>query len=182
VLYSQLKFWFFWRRIDLKDENKMKQTEYSVREASKDDLGALTSLFSETILNTCRNEYSQEQLQAWAKRSERRERWLKAIEEQYFIMIEADNKLLGFGSLKDSCYIDFMYVHKDHLRRGIAHLIYTHLEREALRNGALEVTSDVSKTARPFFEAKGFIVEKENTHDLDGVSISNYAMRNKLQG
>ncbi len=44
-----------------------------------------------------------------------------------------------------------MYAGKDFLRRGVAHTIFQHLEKEARRLGYFEISADVSITARPFF-------------------------------
>ncbi len=69
-----------------------------------------------------------------------------------------------------------MYVHKDFQGKGIASVLLDHL---ITRAGNTEVSSDVSKTARPFFERKGFEVVKENHLEIDGVPISNFKMRKR---
>lgn len=43
-----------------------------------------------------------------------------------------------------------------------------------------DLTADVSKTAKPFFEKKGFLLVKEQENLLDDVLIVNYKMRKDL--
>ena len=53
-------------------------------------------------------------------------------------------------------YFDFLYVHKDYQRQGIADNLYTEIQAKAIKQGTTLLTADVSITARPFFEKKGF--------------------------
>jgi putative acetyltransferase len=67
-------------------------------------------------------------------------------------------------------------VHKDFVRKGVASKLYNELKLESLRQGFYKLQSDVSITARPFFEAKGFEVIKENIKVVNGVELVNYRM------
>ncbi len=95
---------------------------------------------------------------------------------QYFLIAEIDEKMIGFGSLENGNHIDFLYIYKDFIRKGIANLIFDKLKAESLKLGFDKQTSDVSKTARPFFETKGFKVIRENKNKINGVEIINYHM------
>jgi len=136
----------------------------------------MQQLFVETIQHSCRNDYSQEQIDVWISSVTNNERWESLLKNQYCIIAETDNKIVGYGSLEDGNYVDFMYVHKDYLRQGVANRIYQELERESKRCGYSKMTSDVSKTARPFFEKKGFKVIRKNKKEINGVEISNFHM------
>ncbi len=72
------------------------------------------------------------------------------------------------------------FIDKDFQRQGIARQIYIRLENEAKRLGTNEITSNVSKTARMFFEKMGFKVLKEQTVTLEGIDLNNYKMTKKL--
>ncbi|WP_262708369.1 GNAT family N-acetyltransferase [Chryseobacterium sp. CH21] len=63
---------------------------------------------------------------------------------------------MGFCTLDQGNYIDLLFVHKEYQYKGIASLLYHQIEKEALRCNEKELTADVSKTARPFFEKKDF--------------------------
>jgi len=93
-----------------------------------------------------------------------------------------DDKIVGFGSLdiKKRDYLDFLYVHKDYLRRGIASslLDVLHLGKLKTSGGGGGLSSDVSITALLFFERDGFKIQRENINVMsNGVEFVNYHMR-----
>jgi putative acetyltransferase len=155
---------------------KFKKMDLKFRQANLNDLEEMQELFVETIKNTCKNEYNKQQIDAWVSSVENKERWKSILANQYFLIAEINNKMVGFGSLENGNYLDFMYVHKDFLRKGIANLIFEKLKAKSLELGFDKLNSDVSKTARPFFENKGFKVIRENKNMMKGVEIINYHM------
>lgn len=152
----------------------------NLRPATLDDLSILQSLFVKAILRACKNDYGAEQLQVWIASVENDQRWKDAISNQYFLVAEADKTIAGFGSLEENNYVDFMYVHPDYHRKGVAQGIYKALEKEAVLQGSSLLTSNVSITARPFFLAQGFEVIKENRNQVRGIEIINYQMKKDL--
>lgn len=147
-----------------------------LRPAQIRNIQALQALYKSTIEQSCINDYTDEQIRVWAASALNDERWKKRIEGQYFLVAIIDNEIVGFASLENQNYIDMMYVHHHHLRKGIAGLLMDALEDEARKYQVKELHSNVSKTARPFFERRGFEVVKENWVKLNGVSINNYKM------
>jgi len=96
------------------------------------------------------------------------------------LAFDTSNTLIGFGSLiKD--YIDFMYVHRDYQGIGVATLILKVLMAEAKRQKYLIIYSEVSITARPFFESQGFKAVHENVKMVRGVEIRNFRMEHGLE-
>jgi len=51
------------------------------------------------------------------------------------------------------------------------------IEKEAVSCGINELTADVSITAKPFFEKKGYEVLKKQSVERKGVLLTNYRMR-----
>lgn len=152
-----------------------------IRRASTSDLPALQTLFVETIRNTCKEDYNEEQIECWASSVKNRNRWEEKLTRQYFLVAESDDEILGFASLEDGNTLDFMYVSKDHLRKGVATKLYEYIEMEARKQGAAFLESDASITAKPFFQNLGFSVLKENQNLIDGIEIINYKMRKELE-
>ena len=150
--------------------------EIKFRQSEFEDLEEIQELFVETIKRTCRNDYNEKQIDAWITSVENKERWKSILANQYFLIAEIDSKMVGYGSLENGNYLTFMYVHKDFLRKGIANMIFKKLKAKSLALGFDKLTSDVSKTARPFFETKGFKVIRENKNMINGVEIINYHM------
>lgn len=152
----------------------------TIRQATSNDLEKILQLFKETIETVNAKDYSPEQITVWKNGASRKERWLKKIAEQYFLLAEIDKEVTGFGSITHDGYLDFMYVSKDHQRMGVAQKIYIGLQEFAKSRQLPQITSDVSITAKPFFENQGFEVITEQQVSIDGIQLTNYKMRNYL--
>jgi len=154
--------------------------EIKLRKALLDDLPLMQALFAETILEVCSKDYTSEQTKVWSDGRNNTSRWLGMLEEQYVLVAYGGNVLVGFGSLANHNYLDFLYVHKDYQGVGVANMIYTTLEQEALLHDTKCLTSNVSQTARGFFEKKGFMVLQKQTFLKEGVEIFNFKMEKVL--
>jgi len=151
-----------------------------IRVARIEDLKSIQEIFEATIRSVCKKDYNAEQIEAWAAGARFRDRWLSKLTNQYFIVVEKEDKIVGFASLDSGNYLDFMYAHKDYQGKGIASLLYDAIEREAIHQGTDVLQSDVSKTAQGFFEKMGFETVKEQTVFIAGIAITNYRMQKKL--
>lgn len=55
-----------------------------------------------------------------------------------------------------------MYVDKESQKRGVGHLLANKIEQYCKEQGAERINVDVSLTARPFFEKRGYeIIEQQ---------------------
>lgn len=144
------------------------------------DLDKMQQLYIETIQSVCKNDYNPAQIEAWVSGIENKERWLEVIETQFVLLVIIENQIAGFGTLKDGNYIDFFYIHKDFQRQGIADKLLTELELEAKKQYSKNITSDISITAKPFFEKKGFIAKAEQKNIRHNEILINYKMEKEL--
>ena len=150
------------------------------RKATISDLKEMQELYIETIKNVCKNDYNSAQIEAWISGVKNKDRWLEVINTQIVLLAIIENKIAGFGTLKDGNYIDFFYIHKDFQRKGVADKILTELETEAKKHHSKTITSDISITAKPFFEKKGFVAKAEQRNIRLGVELINYKMEKHL--
>ena len=158
-----------------------RMSSLKLRRAKLEDVPEMQQLFVETIRVVCRCDYTTEQIRAWLSGAQNEERWNQLINQQYCLLGELDNVIVGFGSLAGGSYLDFLYVHKDYQGHGFANAIVDALLAEALRAGVVQVTAHVSKTARGFFEHRGFAEVRENRKIVQGVEMVNYEMAVDLQ-
>ncbi|WP_200975165.1 GNAT family N-acetyltransferase [Echinicola sp. 20G] len=154
----------------------MNAYEIKIRPAKMDDMSKIQKLYVETIQDSCKNDYSESQIAAWISSVVNEERWRMALSSEFFLVAEDEDKVIGFCALENGNYLDFMYVHHDYQRLGLAERLLKALEVEAQRLGASEIITDASKTAKPFFEKKGFQYVKENIKNINGLEITNYKM------
>jgi putative acetyltransferase len=152
----------------------------TLRPATATDLAALTALFYNTITTVNAADYDEAQVAAWRAGASNREGWLRRIAEQQFRVAERGETVVGFGSLSNDGYLDLLYVHRDMQRQGIARRLLEELEHVARTRGLSEITSDVSLTARPFFERYGFVVVREQQVVLRGIELTNFKMTKTL--
>lgn len=151
------------------------------RKATISDLAEMQELFVQTIRSVCKNDYNPAQIEAWTSGAKITQRWIDVVEKQFVLLAIIQDKISGFGTLKDNNYIDFFFIHKDFQRQGIANKIFTELELEAKKHHSKIITSDVSITAKPFFEKKGFVVKIEQKNMVKGVEIINYKMEKEIK-
>lgn len=151
--------------------------EYNIREASAEDLSAMNNLYKDTILTINRRDYTQDEVEDWASCGNDLTCWEQLIKEQHYIVAVDDDKvIIGFGSVNTIGYMHTLFVHKDFQRQRIASLLYEHLENYAREKGAKKLTSEVSITARPFFEKLGFRVDEEQKRKANMLYLTNYKM------
>lgn len=92
-----------------------------------------------------------------------------------FVMIQ-DGEIIGYADIQSDGYIDHFYCHHKFQGQGVGRALLAALEKEANDNGILRMYSNVSITARPFFEAMGFSVEKEQRIQVGNQQLKNYRM------
>lgn len=154
--------------------------ELHISKATEKDLDAILALFESTILHVNAKDYSPSQVMAWAGGVRKRDRWKQKIKEQYFLLACFHKKLVGFASLTQSGYLDFLYVSKDYQRQGIAKALYRELESYAKSHRFPLIETDASITARPFFKKLGFEILQQQQVLIENVVLTNYKMKKLL--
>ena len=86
------------------------------------------------------------------------------------------SQIVGFSSITTQGYLHSMFVHKDFQGKGIATILLNDIERHAITAGIMRITSEVSLTARPFFEKRGYIVKEEQKRKANQLSLTNFWM------
>ncbi len=154
--------------------------QITIRQALPEDLDSILLLFKETIENVNAKDYSYEQIRAWSDGAYKKESWKVKLAEQYFLIAVLENRIVGFGSITNNGYLDFLYVSKDYQKMGIAKMIYDQLHEFAIPKGLDKIVSDVSITAKPFFEKQGFETVQEQQVFIDGILLKNFNMVKSL--
>ncbi len=154
--------------------------QITIRKGLQSDLTELQQLFVDTVSTVCCSDYNPQQIKVWTSGIENKNRWIEMISTQFVLVAQLEKKILGFATLNNKNYIDLLYVHKDYQQKGLARRLYSDIEKEAIRRGQTELTSDVSKTARSFFEKVGFEVQNPQIVIRQNVKFTNFRMTKKL--
>jgi putative acetyltransferase len=152
----------------------------NIRLAKSTDVDKIRQLFQETIETINQKDYNAAQIQIWAAGAQRIQNWQKKVQEQYFVVAEQGDIIVGFASIEMNGYIDFMYIHKNYQNQGIASLLLSELESKAASLSLTNVWANVSITARPFFQKRGFIITNIYTKFVDTIEFENAVMEKSI--
>ena len=153
------------------------KADFIIRAALQSDAVELKKLFQNTVLAINRRDYSQAEVEDWASCGDDLSNIEDMIKIHYFIVaINQQSEIVGFSSITPQGYLHSMFVHKDFQGEGIATMLLNEIEQYAITNGIMRITSEVSLTARPFFEKKGYIVEEEQKRKANQLSLTNFWM------
>lgn len=150
------------------------------REYKNTDLHAVIDLFYVTVHEVNKNDYSEEQLDAIAPKAANEYHWEKSLEKNHTIVVEEDDKLIAFGNIGKTGYLDRLYVHPDYLRKGIASKLVEELEEYAKKHGSHVINVTSSITSKLFFESKGYAVIEEQINERRGERLLRYLMEKKI--
>lgn len=150
------------------------------REYKNTDLHAVMDLFYVTVHEVNKNDYSEEQLDAIAPKDANEYHWEKSLEKNHTIVVEEDDKLIAFGNIGKTGYLDRLYVHPDYLRKGIASKLVEELEEYAKKHGSHVINVTSSITSKAFFETKGYAVIEEQINERRGERLLRYLMEKKI--
>ena len=132
----------------------------------------MAKLFYDTVHSVNAADYEPRQLDAWADGQVDLEAWDASFRAHRTLVAEEKDELIGFGDITADGYLDRLYVHRLHQRRGVATALCDRLEQ--LADGP--IVTHASITARPFFEKRGYRVVRRQQVERRGVLLTNFVM------
>ena len=144
----------------------------TLREYRPADCKEITELFYHTVHTVNAKDYTREQLHVWATGQVDLDKWNQSFQDHYTIVAVENDVLVGFGDIDSTGYLDRLFVHADHQRKGIAAAICDRLEQAVPGT----ITTHASITAKPFFEKRGYKVVKEQQVERQGIALTNFVM------
>jgi len=151
-----------------------------VRRYESGEEGCLWEIFYNTIHRVNIRDYSQAQVLAWAPPDLDKKIWKNKIEEiNPFVAINA-KCIIGYADLQENGLIDHFFCDYRWQRKGVGSLLMRKIQEEAIKQNMKALFSEVSVTARPFYESHGFSVTKKQTLEVGGEKLSNFRMEKQL--
>lgn len=141
----------------------------------------MIALFHNTVEKINSGDYTPAQIRAWREKASG-ERWKELWNSDLSFMVaeSSGGLLVGFTSVNPQGYIHSMFVHHLYQGRGVASALLDAVEAYALSEKIPRLTSEVSITARPFFESRHFVPEKVQKMEVCGIELINYLMFKQL--
>ena len=147
-----------------------------IRKFRVGDEAALYRLFYHTIRKINIQDYSQAQVEAWAPDDIDPDFVARKYREIAPFVALIDDNIVGYADLQADGYIDHFFCHHRFQGMGVGRRLFKTLLQQALDSRISTLYSNVSVTARPFFEAMGFEVEKEQRVTIGEQQLKNFRM------
>lgn len=142
-----------------------------IEKAKYEDAPVALEIRSAAILSQCASHYPPDMLKTWAN-VEPSDEFADSVEKNFYIA-KYDNQIVGTGMIDiETGRIDAIFVHPDHIRKGIGKDIIKFLENLALIHGLKMVTLQSTLNAAEFYRACGFAGNKIETYTTSrGMSL-----------
>ncbi|MGR5230077.1 GNAT family N-acetyltransferase [Photobacterium damselae] len=158
-------------------EDKNIEIKVTIRPYQEQDAEHLWSLLFNTIRSVNIRDYSQEQVEAWAPKPHNTKAWRDRVNQTQPYIAELNGVIVGFADLQSDGLIDHFFCHHRYQRQGVGSALMAHIFIKAQELGLQKLYSEVSITARPFFEQYGFKVVTAQKVALRGIVLDNFLMQ-----
>lgn len=148
----------------------------TLRPYRPDDAPALLASFRNTSRQVNSRDYSPAQVAAWSSDDIDTVRWFGRFEGRFVPVAEECDRPVGGAELEADGHIGRVYVSADQQRRGIGQLLLAAVVAQARRVARARLFTQATITARPFFEAQGFVLLAPQVVTVRGVDFVNYRM------
>ena len=153
-------------------------TAIALRPMLPEDVATLATIARDAIEELAVEDYDDNQRLAWSDALE--QDFAQRVTRALTLIATIDGASVGFASLADNAQIDLLFVDPRAARSGVATALCDALEKLAKARGARELTADVSDTAKPLFDARGYVALRRNTVPLGDEWLANTSMRKSL--
>ena len=151
-----------------------------IRRYKQGEEQTLWALLYDTVHKVNVRDYSSSQIEAWAPSRIDLAQWKRRIMKTNPFVAMNNGQIVGFAELEENGHIDCFYSAHNWQGKGVGSALLNAVEIEALRRGISNLFTEVSITAKGFFENKGFFVEYEKTVTLRGEQFANFAMSKRI--
>ena len=152
-----------------------------LREFRIGDEPALRVVFESAIHDVAIRDYSQAEVDAWAPRQFDPSLWARRVQGIAPYVVERDGEIVAYADVQPDGYIDHFFVAAAANGLGIGRRLMERIHDRACELGVSELTSEVSRTAQPFYIHFGFEIVDRHIKEVRGVGIEYAAMRKSLR-
>ena len=147
-----------------------------IRRYKAGDEDSIARIYHDAIMQLTANDYTPEQLRAWANPPVNPEHWKHRCREKQPFVNEREGQVAGFMELDTDGHIDCAFVDPAHVRTRVMSELMEEVKRRARQKGICKLFVEVSKTARPFFEFHGFSWVRDGSVTVRGATLEHAVM------
>ncbi|MBI3619424.1 GNAT family N-acetyltransferase [Candidatus Peregrinibacteria bacterium] len=137
-----------------------------IRQARLEDSAEIALLRRQTIRHVNANDYPEEVIESWSVKVGAQDFRKSADTCKRWVALEKE-RIIGFCEHNDACELSRMYVHKDHLRKGVGSRLLKVAEASLEKQGCAEINIESTVTAKNFYERNGYKVLQKTTYKED---------------
>ena len=153
-----------------------------MRPLTVQDIPRMQELFRTTVLTVNSRDYTEEEVKDWASCGDSVEHWKELLSANSYIgATDIQGNIIGFSSMNSDGHLHSMFVHKDWQGKGVAGMLLAEVEKMARQYGIHKIVSEVSITARPFFEKRGYRVVAAQKAKANKLFMTNYRMEKEMR-
>lgn len=152
-----------------------------IRTFQPSDQPIIRQLFYDTVCQVNCRDYSAEQIEIWSSSAKNDAFWQTRLQTRTTYVAEIEQQIVGFAMLAEDGYIDCFYCHPQHQGKRIGTKLLEQIEIAARTWGMKRLFSEVSITARPFFQHRGYQVVQAQQVERQGVLFCNFLMEKYLE-
>lgn len=150
-----------------------------IRSAKDGDYAAIARLHRQTIRNVNSKDYTEDQIRAWSALTNANRFRNSASKCKRWVAVVND-KVVGFCDHALDGEFWGLYVHKDHIGKGIGSRLIRTAESSLRKMGFKKVTLKATVTAKEFYKKQGYKVIKKDLHTINGKELEIFVMTKKL--
>jgi N-acetylglutamate synthase-like GNAT family acetyltransferase len=152
-----------------------------IRKARIADSAEIARLHRGTIRTVNKQDYPQEDIEAWSKRSTASRFRNSHHKVQRYVAVE-DGKIIGFVDIdrEDPEELGGLYIHRKFIGKGVGSKLLKAMESMAKKQGAKRLHLQSTLTAIPFYQKKGFKLLRKSKHTINNRTLDIAIMEKKL--
>lgn len=151
-----------------------------IRLYKKGDISQVTQLLDDSVTILNAEGYSETEAQSMAPNDIHFENWEKTFLQDFTILAESNNSIIGIAQLSRIGHISCFYCHPKSRRQGIGQKLYTALEEYALAKNMPVLHTETTTLNLPFYVKMGFkIVQNQNVLIGGGIE-ENFIIKKKV--
>ncbi|MEB3225257.1 MAG: GNAT family N-acetyltransferase [Synechococcus sp.] len=157
-------------------------TPPSIRQAQTTDIPQLAQLYYETVRRHAPTYYTEAQTQAWASFAQDAKEFRQLFDGVITFVLEADQEILGFGSLAADGHVKAIYVRSDRLGEGLG----SQLLQTIIHQGAIakihRLYAEASEFSLGLFLKFGFQQFATESIERNGVVFQRHLVEKVIDG
>lgn len=151
-----------------------------IRRMDHKDTEEVICLMVRAIMGIPGHVYTDAQKKAWAGAVSMNTNLSARLLNGYTLLAVEQRKIIAMATLTDGDVIDFLYVSPEEQRSKKASILLERLERKAASMGAVNLHTEASFAAVPFFVKNGYKQVHQQEKTLGGTLIKNVRMCKKV--